>query len=64
MVEEKAKYFCNNPNYPYLEVDVFQDELKELEPFHIENFLCINLSEVLEQVEYLLVIGSVLTVLD
>ncbi len=43
-----AKYFCNDPNYPYLNKEQFPEELQELEPYHIENFLCHFKDELLQ----------------
>lgn len=41
-VKENAQYFCNDKAYPYVIKELFPKELQELEPYHIENFLCIN----------------------
>lgn len=41
-VKENVKYFCDNKAYPYILTDSLPKELCELEPYHIENFLCIN----------------------
>ncbi len=37
-----AKYFCNDKEYPYIKKEILPRELHCLEPYHIENFLCIN----------------------
>lgn len=41
-VEQNASYFCDNPDYPYIKREVLPEALHVLEPYHIENFLCIN----------------------
>ena len=42
VVERNSKYFCGNPDYPYVSPDILTEPLNKLEPYHIENFLCIN----------------------
>lgn len=42
LVETKSKYFCGNLDYPYVSRDILPEPLNKLEPYHIENFLCIN----------------------
>lgn len=41
-VEKYSKYFCGDENFPYVSTDVLPKTLSEMEPYHIENFLCIN----------------------
>ncbi|MET3684423.1 hypothetical protein ABID56_002560 [Alkalibacillus flavidus] len=42
IIQYKANYFLNNENYPYITLELLPYELHQLEPYHIENFLCIN----------------------
>lgn len=42
VVEKNSKNFCNNPDYSYIPMNVLPESLKILQPYHIENFLCIN----------------------
>lgn len=37
----QVKYFCENKDYPYISKKLLPEELKVLEAYHIENFLCI-----------------------
>lgn len=41
-VEESSKYFCGDINFPYISPDILPKPLSDMEPYHIENFLCIN----------------------
>lgn len=50
VVEIKSKYFCGNRAYPYITVEILPDPLNKMEPYHIENFLCIY-KKVLESSE-------------
>ncbi|QCT01391.1 hypothetical protein E6C60_0669 [Paenibacillus algicola] len=38
--DERIRYFCNDPNYPYIQKEHFPHELQNLTAQHIENFLC------------------------
>jgi len=40
--DKVAYYFQNNENYPVFHRSSYPIELHELEPYHIENFLCAN----------------------
>lgn len=40
--EKYSKYYCGDENYPYITADILPKPLSEMEPYHIENFLCIN----------------------
>lgn len=43
---QKYSNFLNgNKEFPYLMIDAFPSELQQLEPYHIENFLCIYKNE-------------------
>jgi hypothetical protein len=35
-----VKYYNNDVDYPYFELEFFPEILRDLGPFHIENFLC------------------------
>ena len=39
---KNTKYFIDDQSYPYVEKSIFPEELQILEPYHIENFLCIE----------------------
>lgn len=41
LVDKNSKYFCGNPDYPYISKEIQPGPLNVLEPYHIENFLCI-----------------------
>lgn len=42
VVKKSSKYFCGNPDFPYVSTDILPEPLSKMEPYHIENFLCIN----------------------
>ncbi|MGZ9816184.1 hypothetical protein ACXM0N_09665 [Peribacillus simplex] len=41
VVRKNSKYFCGNPEFPYISTDILPEPLSKVEPYHIENFLCI-----------------------
>ena len=45
VLHRHAKYFCNDKEYPYITKEILPLELHCWEPYHIENFLCINKSK-------------------
>jgi hypothetical protein len=40
IVKHKSHYFCGDESFPYVSMEIFPKELQELEPYHLENFLC------------------------
>lgn len=42
VVVVNAKYFCGDQDYPYIYTDILPEPLIKMEPYHIEDFLCIN----------------------
>jgi len=42
LIEKASKYFCGDSEYPYIFADILPEPLNKLQPYHIENFLCIN----------------------
>lgn len=42
IVVKNSRYFCGNPDFPYISIEILPEPLSKLEPYHIENFLCIN----------------------
>ncbi len=41
-VEKNSRYFCGDPEFPYIETEILPKPLCDMKPYHIENFLCIN----------------------
>ncbi|MCZ2845233.1 MAG: hypothetical protein O2U61_01845 [Candidatus Bathyarchaeota archaeon] len=41
-IETYAAHFLENLDYPYISSDILPNPVSDMEPYHIENFLCIN----------------------